>query len=235
MKSIKDQCGDGSWRAILESFQRSSPAVLGSSLAQSQRPLLQIVQELSDQAVAAVSPAFGEIQQLVESAAQPLAPILEEMQEMFLPGSPIGDLIIIYDTDVPEDERSDAARRLADGAFSPGHVFHHLRWARLEPAFRTWSGERSYKTAWADLVMAELVIAVREAPIDDPMNEFYQCVRRALRSSIERELAGCTFDSGDPVAKLQAEIPTPAEILEFSEWRLDHLAALRGCRRKTRS
>jgi hypothetical protein len=203
------------------SFVSVSVEALSSTIRRNRR--------LAEGLVQALTPAVDPhrlAQALAPRPAEALLPPIATLDSIFPQGSLIRDLGTLCDMGSPTGERVAAARRLVRGVFSCGHIFHPDRWAQLQHAFVAWRGERSFNTAWADLVIAELFIAVRELSIETPILELYVCCRRRLRVAIERDLIGRTLDSGDPVAKLQIDPPMPEEILELAELRVDALVAL---------
>lgn len=142
-------------------------------------------------------------------------------------GGPVADMLILMEESATEDERVEAGARLAGTHLSRGYVFHPSRWSQLERAFGIWRGGRPFADAWHDLVVPNCIVAYGDMLKDLPVGEAYRRLRRAVARAIEQELLGRTLDAGDPVRKLAAEPPTPEDILENAEMRVDVLLQLR--------
>lgn len=152
-----------------------------------------------------------------------------ELLEQYRPGAWRADVLALLDKDAPEQERIEAARRLAKTHFSVGQVFHPERQSAVKEAFQAWRADRSLPLTWAQsweqLTVPLLMRCANEATGPDP----FQSLRGELRKAIEIELFGHTLDAGDVAAKLARTWPGPTtyeDALEMAEHRLDLMARL---------
>ena len=172
------------------------------------------------------------MQPLVE-AFQPLQEPLREfgkvisssLKSLLEPGTFLGDIYLVSQLDLPQQDREAAAQRLAHKWFTRGACFYPDRWHQLWPYFQTRmaESEQSFRETWRQLVLSAIFLACNEPDLgEQPLDELYQWLRNRIRIIIEQDLLdGKTLDATpeesspeiDEAQRLETEYHN--ELLEF--------------------
>lgn len=175
---------------------------------------------------------------LVEECWQPALQALEALLGILLsirrenpPGSFIGDVLELLITENSDEDRYQAARRLATEHLTWHFVYGatpglQQRWEQVRPAFEAYCREYglSHAQGWEQLVTPIVCILVLHDARELPLNEMRRYLARELRKEVERELLGRTADEKDP-ADVRYE-PDPDVPEEWAALWLDDLLEL---------
>ncbi len=141
-------------------------------------------------------------------------------------------IIVVAPLAISDDERYQAARRLAAEHLSLRYVYLsspglQARWSVVRPAFVAYCREHglSPEQAWEQLVVPIVYdVAHRDSVRHAPLDAVRQVLAREVRKEVERELLGRTADEKDP-ADVRYE-PDPDVSQEWAALRLDVLLEL---------
>jgi hypothetical protein len=154
--------------------------------------------------------------------------------ELFPAGSFIGDVLLLLDQGKTDEERYQAARRLATVHLAWRYVYCatpglQQRWNRVRPAYEAYCREHglTYGEAWEQLVTPILCDLVLRLPRGLTLGEMWWHLARELRKEVERELLGRTANQLDPLDQLGvADAMVPAEVADIrleAWWALQQL------------
>jgi RNA polymerase sigma factor (sigma-70 family) len=153
------------------------------------------------------------------------------ISELFPAGSFIGDVLLLLDREKTDEERYQAARRLATVHLAWRYVYCatpglQQRWSRVRPAYEAYCREHglTYSEAWEQLTVPLVCDLVLRLPKGLTLGELWWHLARELRKEVERELLGRTANQHDPLDQLGvADAMAPAEVADI---RLDVWLAL---------
>jgi hypothetical protein len=161
-------------------------------------------------------------------ALEALRGILLPIRREFLPGSFLGDVLLLLIPENPDEDRYQATRRLATEHLTWHSVYCatpglQQRWERVRPAFEAYCREYglSHAQGWEQLVTPIVCDLVLRLPRGLPLGEVRWYLARELRKEIERELLGRTVDQYDPHDRLvvvDATIPDRIADVRLEVW-----------------
>jgi RNA polymerase sigma factor (sigma-70 family) len=151
--------------------------------------------------------------------------------ELFPAGSFVGDVLLLRNREKTDEERYQAARRLATVHLAWRSVYCatpglQQRWNRVRPAYEAYCREHglAYGEAWEQLATPILCDLVLRLPKGLTFGELWWHLARELRKEVERELLGRTANQHDPLDQLGvADAMVPVEVADI---RLDAWWAL---------
>jgi DNA-directed RNA polymerase specialized sigma24 family protein len=163
-----------------------------------------------------------EYRQPVLQALEALRGILLPIRREFLPGSFLGDVLLLLITENSDEDRYQATRRLATEHLTWHSVYCatpglQQRWERVRPAFEAYCREYglSHAQGWEQLVTPIVCDLVLRLPRGLPLGEVRWYLARELRKEIERELLGRTANQHDPLDRLVvADAMVPEEVAD---------------------
>lgn|GEM_PF-3421999 len=165
------------------------------------------------------------------SVLEPLRDFLIGLRRRYPRGSFIGDVGLLLITANSDEDRYQAARRLATKHLTWHFVYGvtpglQRRWDRVRPAFEAYCREHglSHAQGWEQLVTPIVCDLVLRHARELPLGEMRRYLARELRREVERELLGRTADEKDP-ADVRYE-PDPDVPQEWAALRLDVLLEL---------
>jgi hypothetical protein len=174
-----------------------------------------------------VIPVSGLFEEYWRSVLEPLL----DLRQRYPRGSFIGDVLELLITENSDEDRYQAARRLATEHLTWHFVYGatpglQRRWEQVRPAFEAYCREYglSHAQGWEQLVTPIVCILVLHDARELPLNEMRRYLARELRKEVERELLGRTADEKDP-ADVRYE-PDPDVPEEWAALRLDVLLEL---------
>jgi DNA-directed RNA polymerase specialized sigma24 family protein len=158
----------------------------------------------------------------VLQALEALRGILLPIRREFLPGSFLGDVLLLLITENSDEDRYQATRRLATEHLTWHSVYCatpglQQRWERVRPAFEAYCREYglSHAQGWEQLVTPIVCDLVLRLPRGLPLGEVRWYLARELRKEIERELLGRTANQHDPLDRLVvADAMVPEEVAD---------------------
>jgi len=171
-----------------------------------------------------------EYRQAIRQALAALCKVVT-ISELFPAGTFIGDVLLLLDREKTDEERYQAARRLATVHLAWRFVYcatpglQH-RWSRVRPAYEAYCREHglTYGEAWEQLATPILCDLVFRLPRGLTLGEMWWHLARELRKEVERELLGRTANQHDPLDQLGVtDAMVPAEV---ADTRLDVWLAL---------
>jgi hypothetical protein len=128
------------------------------------------------------------------------------LEEIFPPGTFCGDVLLLLDKEKTDEERYQAARRLATVHLTWRSVYGSApglqqRWERVRPAFEAYCREHelSYDRGWEQLVTQIVCDLALRLPDDVTLGELRWYLTLELRKELERELLGRTADQLGPI------------------------------------
>jgi hypothetical protein len=128
------------------------------------------------------------------------------LEEIFPPGTFCGDVLLLLDREKTDEDRYQAARRLATKHLTWRSVYGsslglQQRWERVRPAFEAYCREHelSYDQGWEQLVTQIICDLILSLPDDVTLNELRWYLTLELRKELERELLGRTADQLGPI------------------------------------
>lgn len=150
------------------------------------------------------------VEEYRQAIRQALAALCEvrvvTLEEIFPPGSFCGDVLVLLDREKTDEERYQAARRLAAVHLTWRSVYGSApgllqRWEQVRPAFESYCREHelSYDRGWEQLVVQIICDLVLRLPDDMMLNELRWYLTLELRKELERELLGRTADQLGPI------------------------------------
>jgi RNA polymerase sigma factor (sigma-70 family) len=161
------------------------------------------------------------------------------LEEIFPPGTFCGDVLLLLDKEKTDEERYQAARRLATVHLTWRSVYGSApglqqRWEQVRPAFESYCREHelSYGQGWEQLVTQIICDLVLRLPDDVTLNELRWYLTLELRKELERELLGGTADQLTPIDSAERivmaeDVPDGLEDVRLDVWlalqRLDPL------------
>jgi hypothetical protein len=232
---------------------RSDPLLLAGvqhALSQMTRPIVECVQnavlQLTRPIVECVQNALEEWHSRMQRILLPSTRLVEEYRQSALQalealrgillsirreyprGSFIGDVLELLITENSDEDRYQAARRLATEHLT-WHVVYcatpglQQRWERVRPAFEAYCREYglSHAQGWEQLVTPIVCDLVLRLPGDVMFGELRWYLAKELRKEIERELLGRTVDQHDPLDRLvvvDATIPDRIADVRLEVW-----------------
>jgi RNA polymerase sigma factor (sigma-70 family) len=171
------------------------------------------------------------VEEYRRSVLEPLRDFLLGLRQKYPRGSFIGDVLELLITENSDEDRYQAARRLATKHLTWHFVYGatpglQRRWEQVRPAFEVYCREYglSHAQGWEQLVTPIVCVLVLHHARELPLNEVPRYLARELRKEVERELLGRTADEKDP-ADVRYE-PDPDVPEEWAALRLDALLEL---------
>jgi hypothetical protein len=151
--------------------------------------------------------------------------------ELFPAGSFVGDVLLLLDKEKTDEERYQAARRLATVHLAWRFVYCATpgllqRWNRVRPAYEAYCREHglTFGEAWEQLTVPLVCDLALRLPKGLTLGEMWWHLARELRKEVERELLGRTANQLDPLDQLGvADAMVPDEVADI---RLDVWLAL---------
>jgi hypothetical protein len=131
------------------------------------------------------------------------------LEEIFPPGTFCGDVLLLLDKEKTDEERYQAARRLATVHLAWRYVYCatpglQQRWNRVRPAYEAYCREHglTYSEAWEQLATPIICDLTLRLPKGLTLGELWWHLARELRKEVERELLGRTANQHDPLDQL---------------------------------
>jgi hypothetical protein len=150
--------------------------------------------------------------------------------ELFPAGSFVGDVLLLLDKEKTDEERYQAARRLATVHLTWRSVYGSApglqqRWERVRPAFESYCRDHglSYGQGWEQLVVQIICDLVLRLPHDVTLSELRWYLTLELRKELERELLGGTADQLGPIDSVERvvvaeDVPDGLEDVRLDVW-----------------
>jgi RNA polymerase sigma factor (sigma-70 family) len=150
------------------------------------------------------------------------------LEEIFPPGTFCGDVLLLLDKEKTDEERYQAARRLATVHLAWRFVYCatpglQQRWNRVRPAYEAYCREHglTYSEAWEQLTTPIICGLVLSLPRGLTLGELWWHLARELRKELERELLGRTANQHDPLDQLgvaDAMVPDEVADIQLDVW-----------------
>jgi len=176
------------------SLQRPNPALLDivSAASNSFPALGQYVQglgSLAGQLGAQVAPILDRCLD-VSPVLRVLQPLLSRIEELYSPGSFLGDVALVTDPEYDDTVRLEALDRLADKWFK--NPVHPARWWMAEPELRVRANEHgtSMRVELRAATVQAIPLALAEVDEDTLLSEYLPRSRTALANRLMDDLAG---------------------------------------------
>jgi hypothetical protein len=150
------------------------------------------------------------------------------ISELFPAGTFVGDVLLLLDREKADEERYQAARRLATVHLAWRFVYCatpglQQRWSRVRPAYEEYRQEHglSHSKAWEQLVTPIICDLTLRLPRGLTLGELWWHLARELRKEVERELLGRTANQHDPLDQLgvaDAMVPGGVADTQLDVW-----------------
>lgn len=148
--------------------------------------------------------------------------------ELFPAGTFVGDVLLLLDREKTDEERYQAARRLATVHLAWRYVYCatpglQQRWNRVRPAYEVYCREHglTYGEAWEQLATPIICDLTLRLPKGLTLGELWWHLARELRKEVERELLGRTANQHDPLDQLgvaDAMVPDGVADTQLDVW-----------------
>ena len=154
--------------------------------------VLQMIEAIRPQVVDAMATLMPKVRSAFEAvdAASVLAPLRKWVDQLFRPGTLLGDWARVTSSNYPEAEREAAINRLVDHWFR--NPVHPRRWPLVRPELRRRAAEHG-TTMGKELKAATrqaLPLAFAEVSDENPMDDFLRVSRSHLSNLLMADLAG---------------------------------------------
>jgi hypothetical protein len=150
------------------------------------------------------------------------------ISELFPAGTFVGDVLLLLDREKADEERYQAARRLATVHLAWRYVYCatpglQQRWNRVRLAYEAYCREHglTYSEAWEQLATPIICGLTLRLPKGLTLGELWWHLARELRKEVERELLGRTANQHDPLDRLgvaDAMVPDGAADTQLDVW-----------------
>jgi len=161
-------------------------------------------------------------QQAFQQALASLRKVIA-VSELFPAGTFVGDVLLLLDREKTDEERYQAARRLATVHLAWRFVYCATpgllqRWNRVRPAYEAYCREHglAFGEAWEQLTVPLICVLTLSLPKGLTLGELWWHLARELRKAVERELLGRTANQHDPLDQLGvADAMVPDEVADI--------------------